>query len=140
MSVHNLTASLSSLDFDNEESVVTLKYGLYHVAGALATSTEERRVVLSGRWEPIKLTIGLRTNVCNTTRISVGAQEGFWDGLYRLWRTLTQRCLDAPHPAQHDLDVLSLAARFTRNLVAGVPANQVAALSVQFSTRAGRVS
>jgi hypothetical protein len=80
----------------------------------------------------IKLTTGIHYCAYETIRINVGAQEGLWEGLYRLWRTLTQRCLDAPHPAQHDLDVLSLTARFTRNLVAGVPENQVAALLVRF--------
>lgn len=121
MPVDNLVASLSTLDLKNEESVTALGRDLDEFAKLLANSPQER-------YER-RLSLTSLGPYC-LFRVDAGRKKELWDGLYRLWQTLTRRCLEASQPDQSDITLLCSMARFTRNLVAGIPENQVAALSV----------
>ncbi|KIM34276.1 hypothetical protein M408DRAFT_19203 [Serendipita vermifera MAFF 305830] len=100
-----LVASLSTLDFQNEETVATLIRELDDAAKLLAKDPGER--------------------------VNIGKGKELWDGLYRLWPRVAQRCLEASQPGQLDVELLCSTARFTRNLVAGTPTNQAAAFRVE---------
>jgi hypothetical protein len=53
-----------------------------------------------------------------------------WNQLEQTWATVADRCFEDQEPLQADISLLFSLARFTRNAVAGVPQNQVEALSV----------
>jgi len=109
-------------DFQNIAKITTLADTLNFAAQALAQS----QVIRSVNHRPC-----LPTSVQIVCREQAGQINDIWPALQRLWRELARALLSVSNDddTESALSILTgSVAKFSRNLVAGVPSNQVKAL------------